>query len=185
MDTKTTPAPAETFYEEREEISMNKPALLNMGKTLGEEKLYVITIFDMEPSGIIVQAYNQQDSQEYILSISERELAAANVTRSKEKLTYLVNSLFLSPYGDSQALQSSLDGIKTQKKRPTGEEVDAVIKTAGSAGPQGETVYDTLVTGLVELCKAKPVGLDAVTWLGEWLINNNPQKPAVDESAEE
>ena len=89
---------------------MNKPALLTMGKTLGEDKLHVITIFDMEPSGIIVQAYNQTDSQEYILSVSERELAAANVTRAKDKLTYLVNTLFLSAYGGdgALALQSSL-----------------------------------------------------------------------------
>ena len=81
-----------------------------MGKTLGEDKLHVITIFDMEPSGIIVQAYNQTDSQEYILSVSERELAAANVTRAKDKLAYLVNTLFLSAYGgDGElALQSSL-----------------------------------------------------------------------------
>jgi hypothetical protein len=165
--------------------TMNKPALLSMGKTLGEDKLYVVTIFDMEPSGIIVQAYNQADSAEYILSVSERELAAAGVTRAKDKLTYLVNTLYLSPYGTDQALQSSLDPIKEQKKRPTGDEVDAVIKAAGSAGPQGESVYDTLVTGLVELCKSKPVGLDAVTWLGEWLISNNPKKPCVDEGAEE
>jgi hypothetical protein len=89
---------------------MNKPALLTMGKTLGEDKLHVITIFDMEPSGIIVQAYNQTDSQEYILSVSERELAASNVTRAKDKLTYLVNTLFLSAYGGdgALALQSSL-----------------------------------------------------------------------------
>lgn len=70
----------------------------------------------------------------------------------------------------------------TQKKRPSGEEVDGMIKAVGSAGGAGdESVYDTLVTGLVELCKAKPVGLDAVTWLGEWLISHNPKKPAVDE----
>jgi len=162
---------------------MNKPSLLSMGKTLNEEKLYVVTCYDMEPSGIIVQAYNQTDSSEYILSISERELSSAGITRDKESLTYLVDTLYLSPYGDSHALQSNLDAIKEQKKRPTGEEVEAMIKASGSAGPQGETVYDTLVTGLVELCKAKPVGLDAVTWLGDWLITNNPSAPAVDEDA--
>ena len=42
------------------------------------------------------------------------------------------------------------------------------------------SVHDLLVTGLVELCKVKPVGIDAVKWLGEWLIDNNPNKPRVD-----
>lgn len=42
-------------------------------------------------------------------------------------------------------------------------------------------MHDLLVTGLVALCKAKPVGLDAVQWLGEWLLANNPNKPRVDD----
>ena len=159
---------------------MNKPALLTVGKTLNEDKLYTLSIYDMEPSGIIVQAYNTADSKEYILPVSERELAASNITRRKDDLTTLVETLYLSEYGNDWALQSNLDTIKTQKKRPTGEEVESMIKSSGSAGPLGESVYDVLVTGLVELCKAKPVGTDAVTWLGEWLIANNPSAPRVD-----
>jgi hypothetical protein len=164
---------------------MNKPALLTMGKTLNKDKLYVLTVYDMEPAGVIVQAYNQADSKEYILPISERELASANVTRAVDQLTYLLDSLFLSPFGDDWALQSSLDGIKTQKKRPTGEEVEGMIKSRGSAGPLGDSVYDTLVTGLVELCKAKPVGNSAITWLGEWLIANNPNQQRSAEPVED
>ena len=34
-----------------------------------------------------------------------------------------------------------------------------------------------LVEGLVNLCKAKPVGNAAVRWLGEWLVANNPARP--------
>ena len=44
-----------------------------------------------------------------------------------------------------------------------------------------ESIHDLLVTGCVELCKVKPVGIDAVDWLGDWLIANNPMKPAVNE----
>jgi hypothetical protein len=40
-----------------------------------------------------------------------------------------------------------------------------------------DSVQELLVTGLMELCKAKPVGLDAVQWLGEWLIKNNQNQP--------
>ncbi|RYH14255.1 hypothetical protein EON65_33905 [archaeon] len=42
-----------------------------------------------------------------------------------------------------------------------------------------QNLHDLLVTGLVELCKEKPVGLDAVKWLGNWLLANNPNKPCV------
>lgn len=48
-----------------------------------------------------------------------------------------------------------------------------------------ESVHDVLVTGLVELCKVKPVGVDAVQWLGEWLLNNNPNQPRVIEPDDE
>ena len=75
---------------------MNKPALLTVGKTLNEDKLYTLSIYDMEPSGIIVQAYNTADSKEYILPVSERELAASNITRRKDDLTTLVETLYLS-----------------------------------------------------------------------------------------
>jgi adenylate kinase len=34
-----------------------------------------------------------------------------------------------------------------------------------------------LVDGLVALCKAKPVGAEAIRFLGKWLIENNPARP--------
>ena len=52
-----------------------------------------------------------------------------------------------------------------------------------SAGDAQKAIAQTnvvLIDGLVELCKVKPVGLEAVQWLGEWLLNNNPKKPRVD-----
>jgi hypothetical protein len=54
------------------------------------------------------------------------------------------------------------------------------IKAPLDIGSQ-QSLHDLLVQGLVELCKAKPVGLDAVEWLGDWLIVNNPNKPRVTE----
>ena len=44
-----------------------------------------------------------------------------------------------------------------------------------------ESVHQVLVKGLVELCKVKPVGPEAVKFLGEWLLVNNPNKPSVNE----
>jgi adenylate kinase len=40
-----------------------------------------------------------------------------------------------------------------------------------------KTMNQVLVQGLVQLCKAKPVGNAAVRWLGEWLVKNNPARP--------
>lgn len=38
-------------------------------------------------------------------------------------------------------------------------------------------VNPTLLAGLTQLCKEKP--LDPVVWLADWLISNNPNKPKV------
>ena len=40
-----------------------------------------------------------------------------------------------------------------------------------------ERLVPTLTTGLVELCTVKPA--NPVEWLANWLIDNNPNKPAV------
>jgi len=53
---------------------MNKESLISKGKKLSNGLVYVINIFDLEPSGIIVQAYSQMDSKERILPISEKEV---------------------------------------------------------------------------------------------------------------
>ncbi|XP_052005284.1 nucleoside diphosphate kinase homolog 5-like [Xyrauchen texanus] len=51
--------------------------------------------------------------------------------------------------------------------------------------PMGDTTKDylsryvspTLLNGLTELCKRKPA--DPYTWLADWLLNNNPNKPKI------
>ncbi len=55
--------------------SMNQASLLTIGKKLGGSDLYLVSVFDVEPSGVIVQAYNQVDSREYILPISEVDVS--------------------------------------------------------------------------------------------------------------
>ena len=54
---------------------MNKPSLLTLGKKLQDENLYVISIHDLEPSGLIVHAYDQINSKEYVLPVSEYEVS--------------------------------------------------------------------------------------------------------------
>lgn len=94
-----------------------------------------------------------------------------------------MDSIDLVPQGADWVLQSSIEKISDIKRRLTGNELEEFIK---SPMPNcSESINDVLVAGLVELCKVKPVGLDAVEWLGNWLINNNPNQPNVAEPDDE
>ena len=54
---------------------MNNAALITIGKKFGNGDLYLLSVFDLEPSGVIVHAYNQVDSKEYQLPISEYQVS--------------------------------------------------------------------------------------------------------------
>jgi len=47
---------------------------------------------------------------------------------------------------------------------------------------QPVSLQDVLTKGLTKLCQVKPVGLDSIDWLGNWLLANNPCRPAVEPS---
>jgi hypothetical protein len=53
---------------------MNKAALITSGRKLNGNDLYLLSVFDLEPSGVIVHAYNQGDSKEYLLPVTEMEV---------------------------------------------------------------------------------------------------------------
>lgn len=74
-------------------------------------------------------------------------------------------------------LQSSNDLISKIKPRVTGPELDKILKEPLGSGTI--SLNELIVKGLVELTKSKPVDLDAVQWLGEWFLANNPVKPNV------
>jgi hypothetical protein len=158
-------------------LKMNKSALITVGKKFHGESMFLLSVFDLEPSGVIIHAYNQADSQEYMLPVTEVELAQSGFTRAQESLASLLDTIFLEANGTQWSLQSKNANIKGQKVRPTGDQLEALIRSTEN----GPSLHDTLVEGLVELCKVKPAGNDAISWLGEWLINNNPSKPRVDE----
>lgn len=105
------------------------------------------------------------------------QLAQSGITRSSASLTSLIETIELVRQGDDLVLQSTNDSISKIKKLLTGQSLEAMIKSPMQSS--STSLNDLLVTGLVELCKAKPVGIDAVKWLGEWLIANNPNKPLV------
>ena len=80
-------------------------------------------------------------------------------------------------------LQSTNEKIHKPHTALTGENL--VKKMQAPMEGSGQSLNTLLVTGLVELCKVKPVGNDAITWLGEWLLANNPNTPAVQTVDEE
>ncbi len=53
---------------------MNKAALVTSGRKLEGGQLYLLSVFDLEPSGIIIHAYNQITSKEYMLPVKEKEV---------------------------------------------------------------------------------------------------------------
>ncbi len=72
----------------------------------------------------------------------------------------------------------------------TGDSAVSYIKSAVATsvstplGPVTKTLHSTLIEGLTALCKAKPAAGDAVRWLGEWLIDNNPRAVAAEEATD-
>jgi hypothetical protein len=56
-------------------VKMNKAALVTVVKKFqAYPDLCLVSIFDLEPSGIIVHAYNQINSNVYTLPVSEMEV---------------------------------------------------------------------------------------------------------------
>lgn len=47
-----------------------------------------------------------------------------------------------------------------------------------------KSLQDILMEGLVQLCRVKPQGKEAVLWLSDWLLRNNANQPVVDHPEE-
>ena len=77
-------------------------------------------------------------------------------------------------------LESSNRIISKIKKRPTGDQLEEMMLKP-MVGDGSDSVHKLLITGLMQICKEKPSGNDAVQRLGEWLIENNPNKPIVED----
>mgnify|MGYP001069503931 CR=1 FL=1 len=90
----------------------------------------------------------------------------------------LLESVKLVYSGSKKMITSTISGFERIIPLPDDMPVSEYIMRCAAGD---ESLSDFLVTGLVELCKTKPVGLDAVQWLGQWLLDNNPNKPQIEE----
>lgn len=108
------------------------------------------------------------------------QLSTAGITRHKASLREFLLTIELVQIDSMMVLESSNHLISKITKRPTGDELEVMMKKP-MMGDDTDSIQELLVTGLMQLCKEKPSGNDAIKWLGEWLIENNPNKPMVED----
>lgn len=157
---------------------MRKAAILTVGRQLNDGETYIFSVYDLYPAGLLIRAYCSTTSAELTTAPSESELDTAGLSRSEEDLNKLAASYDIVIKGGQNFLQSSLKGINPPKAELIGDGVRQYI-AATKAGDQ--TLPEFLTVALAELCKEKPAGLDAVKWLGQWMIDNNPNQPQIEE----
>lgn len=62
-------------------------------------------------------------------------------------------------------------------------ELSAILQSkaflTGSSIQANKSLYSVLVEGLTQLCRIKPSGDDAILWLADWMLRNNPNKPKI------
>ena len=80
-------------------------------------------------------------------------------------------------FGKDLHLESSNKFITPTHRVETEDAVDTMLN---SKITENTTMRTVLLKGLVELCKIKLPQEDAIEWLGEWLIKNNPSQPLVE-----
>ncbi|GAB9463532.1 hypothetical protein Gpo141_00000987 [Globisporangium polare] len=170
---------------------------------------FEVRLFDVDAAGVAVITYpsapgDNGEPLKFSRVFSRAELRAAQVTKTLEGFVTLVDSLELveDAYFTAQdaaeagagsefaafQLSSSLPGIKFPPPIVSQQAAMAYLQRAPvglttwnhpSENGSMETLLDVVAKGLSELCRAKPAGLDAVTWLGQWFLEHNPTQPNV------
>lgn len=94
-----------------------------------------------------------------------------------------LQTIHIVQLGKESVLQSTHEKVSNIKVKASPNELEKIMREP--LQEDGDSLHDLLVNGLVELCKVKPVGLNSVEWLGEWLLSNNPNMPRVEIPDEE
>ncbi|KAF0690446.1 Aste57867_18178 [Aphanomyces stellatus] len=138
---------------------------------------HAVTLYDTEPGGLVCIAVNTHNNIKYVRTFSYAELRAAKLTKSTADYFHLVESLYFTPTGTKDLLlHSSLAGMRTPEPLATAAAADHYLNNVAA----GSKLTQVLSKGLIALCKDKPMGLQAITRLGKWLLENNPNKPKVE-----
>lgn len=170
---------------------------------------FEVRLFDVDSVGIAIVIFQLVGTSsdgnvlKFSCVFSPSELQAANIPRTLEGYVTLVDSLELVEDGfftskdattvglselTAYQLTSSLPGIRFPPPIVSKPAALAYLTKApvglttwnDSRRPEDDkSLLDVIAKGLTELCRQKPVGLDAVTFLGRWLLENNPSQPLV------
>lgn len=157
-----------------------KRGIFKSARPFSDGEHYIVQVFDVAPSGLIVKAYQQTSSLEFVLAVTEGELDKAELNRSDKALSRLASSVDVVEKGGQLFLESSLPGISKPKIVPSGDGARQFLART-KAGE--ETLPEFLTKALTELCKEKPE--KPLKWLGNWIIQNNPNQPTIREPCEE
>ena len=53
---------------------MKNRSLYTLGRELDDGAMYILSVIDLEPAGVLVQAYNQENSEELTMAVSESQV---------------------------------------------------------------------------------------------------------------
>jgi len=69
-----------------------KAAIYTVGRQLNDGDMYIFSVFDLEPAGLLIRAYCATTSKEITTAPSESEIESAALTRSQTHLASLAAS---------------------------------------------------------------------------------------------
>ena len=148
---------------------------------------FIISVIDIEPAGVLVKAYEAELSKTWTLSIQENEMEKAKILRTEKGLKRLVESIELgvdesaSKDGTEFYIYSNLPGVNHYKKTLNAENLEPFLQgiKSGENLNVDEKLMETLTRALAALCAEKPTKTNAIRWLGNYLLNNQPGAPVV------
>ncbi|KAJ3186192.1 NME NM23 member 5 [Gaertneriomyces sp. JEL0708] len=123
--------------------------------------------------GISIQHYDVFKQLEDLVGPSDPVQArqsAPESLRAKYGQDELHNSFHVSEPSNIEKEARFFFPDAPMKTLPTADEAKLILENH---------IYPVLLQGLTQLCKEKPA--NPTTWLGHWLLENNPSKPKVQE----
>ncbi|KAG7384512.1 hypothetical protein PHYBOEH_009427 [Phytophthora boehmeriae] len=168
---------------------------------------FEVRLFEMDDAGIVAVIFQISGDKgaplKFSRVFSRAELERAGIAKTLEGHVALVDSLELvedAYFTGNDAVNAGLNSLSAYQLSSTlggmsypppvvSQEAALAYFARAPVGlstwnssrvPEEENLLSNLVVrGLVELCREKPAGLDAVKWLGNWFLDHNPAQPKV------
>jgi hypothetical protein len=153
-----------------------------------------VELYNIDGAGVVV-TLSEGKAPGLSRIFTAKELKQAALDKSIESFQILVNSLEIVEnefVPNAVQIGSTLQGINAPEPILSQQAAMSYLtnSTVGLSKwnsssdsdkyhAQSQLLMDVVAKGLTELCRYKPQGLDAIKWLGEWFLNNNPSQPNV------